>query len=117
MEKTPSKPRKEIKVKGHVGIYKLLYWDYKTKKHTEQHDFKKYRAMKFSKGKRETRMFYTLREAVEWRNNCPTIDTTNNKPKSPLISEVWGRYQEAVFPSLEKSSIETKLYRKSFKRN
>ncbi|MEI6093577.1 MAG: tyrosine-type recombinase/integrase, partial [bacterium] len=115
MGKAPIKPRKEIKVERHSGISMLLKWDEKQNKYTEPQNSKKFRALKCIKGKKDSRMFYTLREAMDWRNAYSTKDMRDNhKPKSPLISEVWNRYKEAVFPSLEKSSVETKLYRSSF---
>lgn len=110
----PFKPRKELKLDRYPGIYKVLVWNQKQEKYVEpKQDYTGYRfrAVKSIKGRKESRTFETFKEAMDWRNGyiAPTIDTN-----SPFLKDVWGRYKEAVFPTIEKSSIDTKLYRSGF---
>ena len=111
METNSIKFRKEIRLKRHSGIYKMCRLDKKTGKSIESENLKKFRVILSYKGKRKSRMFYTLKEAIEWKNSHSSNDIPDKKAKDPLISEIWERYKEAVFPSIERSSVETKLYR------
>ncbi len=112
MKQTTKKPaRIELKIERHPGISRLLKWDEKTNKHIEAKGLKNFRAIKFNKGKKKSQNFYTLKEAVAWKNSYSMQNIQNSSPKGPFIRELWERYKEAIFPSLEPSSAETKLYR------
>ncbi|MEI6080010.1 MAG: tyrosine-type recombinase/integrase [bacterium] len=113
MLQTSIKPRKEIKLDRYPGIYKVLVWDLKQEKYIEPkngYNGYKFRAVKSIKGTKKQGTFSTFKEAMDWRNGY----TKNQAPDSVLLEDVWERYKESVFPTIEKSSVETKLYRSSF---
>lgn len=114
MLQTSIKPRKEIKLERYPGIYKVLLWDSKQEKYIEPkngYSGYKFRAVKSIKGSKKQETFSTFKEAMDWRNG---YTATSQAPDSALLKDVWDRYKEAVFPTIEKSSVETKLYRSSF---
>lgn len=111
--KNPFKLRKEISLNRYPGIYKVLVWDQKQNKYIEpKQGYKGYRfrARKSIKGRKENKTFETFKEAQDWRNGYIKTEDTN----SPFLKDVWERYKESAFPTIEQSSIDTKLYRSSF---
>jgi integrase len=108
------KLRKEISLNRYPGIYKVLVWDLKENNYTEPkqgYSGYRFRAKKSVKGIKKSKTFITFKEAMNWRNGyvVPVEDTA-----SPFLKDVWACYKEAIFPTIETSSIDTKLYRSGF---
>lgn len=108
--KSSPKPRKEVAIKRYPGISKVLVWDSKQEKYVEPKNGK-FRAVKSIKRNRKSKTFDTFQEAMNWKNGYTSSSTDT---ASPLLSEIWKLYKESVYPTIEKSSIETKVYRSGF---
>ncbi len=83
--------KKYTKLKGYVGIRKNL-------------SNGSYEASKKIKGKTFAKTFKTVKEAVHWRNTFNPFDSYSKTKNSILFKELWEKYEESYFPTLEKSS-------------
>jgi len=81
------------KVPGHVGIRKVLANG-------------KYEAIKKIKGQTFSKTFVSVREAIQWRNTYNPFERKSEieRASSITFAELWKRYEEIHFPSIERSS-------------
>jgi len=111
--------RKEIPVKSHKGIRKILIWDKELKRFIEPKTGAKFRATKSIKGQRSTKSFNTLREAINWKNTYSNIQVPTSTPlalkdNSPYLKDLYSNYLEIVSPTIEKSTLANKLEKANF---
>jgi len=110
------KPRLEIRVSNHPGIFKILVLDKVSSEYTEPNNGCRYRVVKSIKGHRTTRSFKTLREAVSWKNTASLSNPVIEQKviaiaplvKQPLFGDMYRKYQDCMFPSYEVSTLEYK---------
>ncbi|MFT6631464.1 MAG: integrase [Bacteriovoracaceae bacterium] len=81
------------KLPNHVGIRKVI-------------SSAKYEALKSIKGKVFSKTFNTVKEAVLWRNTFNPFEQASEKSKHSSItfSELWEKYEEIHFATVEKST-------------
>lgn len=108
------KPRKEVRINNHRGIFRILVLDSRSNKYKEPLHGCRYRAVKSIKGNRKTKSFRTLREAVDWKNTTTFLPRPTNHieltpvVKSKTFGEVFKKYQESTYPNYEKATLEYK---------
>jgi integrase len=106
--------RKEVKINTHKGIRKILYWNKDSKSFEENKNGARFRVTKSIKGKRTTKCFKTLREAINWKNTYhPSLlnngEILKEKDSSPFLKDVYENYIETIKETIEKSTLVNKL--------